>query len=261
MTKIIWMSDLHFKAQGDVLDHDPCIRLAAAIDHVNAHHADAAFCVVSGDMVNRGTTDDYAALAAQFATLTIPVMPMVGNHDDRRLLRDHFAVPVDAMEGFVQYAVPFADGVALCLDTQKTGSDAGAFCAHRLAWLRDALAKAATPVYLFLHHPPVSLGLPMQDQDRMEDPDPFLDLIAQSDVVRHLFIGHVHRPITGTLRSIPFATMRSVLYQAPPPLPAWDWNSFAPASEAPQIGILTFDAAGVQLQYDQFCAYEHGVTG
>ena len=260
MTKVIWMSDLHFTATGEVLGHDPRIRLAAAIDHINAHHSDAAFCVVSGDLANRGTDMDYAEVAKLLSTLSIPVMPMVGNHDDRALLRQHLEVPATTMDDFVQYSVSFADGVALCLDTQQTGADAGAFCAARLAWLKAQVAAAEGPVYLFLHHPPMALGLPMQDQDRMENPTPFLDLIAQNRAVRHLFIGHVHRPITGTIRGVPFATIRSVLYQAPPPVPEWDWDSFEPAQEAPQIGVLTFIAGDVQLQYEQFCPFAHGVT-
>ena len=260
MTKLIWMSDLHFVVEGDVLGHDPRKRLAAAINHINAHHADAAFCVVSGDMVNRGAVTDYAALAAQMAELTVPMLPMMGNHDDRRLLCDHFALPADQMADFVQYAVPFADGIAICLDTQKAGSDAGELCPLRLDWLREELEKAGGAVYVFMHHPPMVLGLPMQDQDRMEAPGAFLDVVASSDAVRHLFIGHVHRPIAGTIRGIPFATMRSVLYQAPPPSPAWDWSTFAPAREPPQIGILRFEADQVHLQYDQFCDYALGTS-
>lgn len=257
-SKLIWMSDLHFVAQGDVLGHDPRARLAAVIDHINHHHADAAFCVVSGDMVNRGSVGDYSALAAEMAALRVPVLPMVGNHDDRLILRDHFAVPADAMTDFVQYAVPFAGGIALCLDTQKAGADAGAFCAARLDWLRTTLAAAGAPVYVFMHHPPMALGLPMQDQDRMAEPEAFWDVIKASGAVQHLFIGHVHRPITGTIRGIPYATMRSVLYQAPPPVPAWDWSTFTPAPEAPQIGVLTFEDDHLRLQYDTFCDYACG---
>ena len=260
MSKLIWISDLHFTATGDVLGHDPRIRLQAAIDHINNHHADAVYCVISGDLVNRGTKEGYAALAEQLANLSVPILPMVGNHDDRRLLRDHFALPPGAMADFVQYAVPFRDGTALCLDTQETGEDFGTFCDRRLEWLQARLTKLAGPIYIFMHHPPMPLGLPMQDQDRLKDAGPFLDLVAGAGAVKHLFIGHVHRPITGAIRGIPYATMRSVLYQAPPPVPAWDWSTFAPATEAPQIGVLTTEADQIRLQYEEFCSYAVGTT-
>ena len=254
MTKLIWMSDLHFASDGDVLGHDPRARLRAAIAFINQHHADAAACVISGDLVNRGSARDYAALAELLATLDLPVLPLVGNHDDRALLRTDLPLPPDAMPDFVQYRVDVPWGRLLCLDTLLPGQDAGAFCNARADWLQAQIADAGDrPLYLFLHHPPMPLGLPMQDTDRMQDGDAFLDLIAGQPAVRHLFIGHVHRPITGTVRGIPYATMRSVLYQAPAPRPAWDWDSFAPAAEAPDLGVLTLTDGDVTLQYTQIC--------
>lgn len=253
------MSDPHFTHEGDVLGHDPRVRLKAAVDHINRHHADAQACVISGDMVNRGTRPDYKALQAILATLRIPVLPMVGNHDDRALFRETLPLPADCMADFIQYKVAVDGGLLVCLDTLKTGADAGEICPKRRAWLEQTLSDAGdTPVTLFMHHPPLPLGLPMQDGDRMEDGDTFLDLVAQFVCVKYMCIGHVHRPITGVVRGIPFATMRSVLYQAPPPVPAWDWSSFAPAAEDPALGVLTLHGADVRVQYEQFCTFETG---
>ncbi|MEY1557697.1 metallophosphoesterase [Yoonia sp. R2331] len=256
--RLIWLSDLHFTATGDVLGHDPRVRLDAAIDRINAHHADAAYCVISGDMVNRGTDADYAALAAQLGRLTVPVLPMVGNHDDRARLAANMHVPA-GLDGFVQYRIDTPDGVIACLDTLDPRADSGAFCAARLGWLTDVLKQGA-PTVLFMHHPPMPLGLPMQDQDRLAGGAAFLDAIAGFGNLRHLMIGHVHRPITGVVRGIPFATMRSVLYQAPPPQPAWDWDSFVPAAEAPAMGVVTLDRGAVTLQYHDICAYDVGLS-
>ena len=262
MVKLIWMSDPHFTHQGDVLGHDPRARLQAAIDHINTHHADAALCVISGDMVNRGTPADYQALKAQLASLGVPTFPMVGNHDNRDLFRVSLPLPGTCMADFIQYNVATPQGQLLCLDTQKTGSDAGEFCTSRSAWLRGRLQDAGDlPVYIFMHHPPMLLGLPMQDTENMENGAAFLDLISGFACVKYLFIGHVHRPITGAVRGIPFATMRSVLYQAPPPRPDWDWQTFQPSKEAPNIGIIQLSGGSVTMQYDQFCTASHGVTG
>ena len=260
MLKLIWLSDLHFVAEGDVLGHDPRVRVQAAIDFINRHHADSDLCVLSGDLVNRGTLEDYGALAERLSGLNLPVLPMVGNHDDRQLLRAALSLPEDGMADFVQYAVQTAQGMIICLDTQKPGSDGGELCAERRAWLQDVLrTHADTPAYLFMHHPPMALGLPMQDVDKLDDGEGVLDLICGHANVRHLFIGHVHRPITGTVKGIPFATMRSVLYQAPAPVPAWDWDSFQPGEEAPNLGVLTIGELGVNLQYVQFCSFDEGV--
>jgi hypothetical protein len=105
------------------------------------------------------------------------------------------------------------------------------------------------------------LGLPMQDGARVREGAALLDLLAAHGGVRQLCLGHVHRPISGCVRGIPFTTMRSVLYQAPPPRPAWDWSSFRPAAEAPALGVVTVEGQDVAIQFDEVCRYEMGVTG
>jgi len=259
--KLIWMSDPHFAAKGDVLGHDPRLRLDAAIQHVNTHHADAAFSVISGDLVNRGTAQDYATLAEQLSGLATPYLPMVGNHDNRTLFRQHLPVPADGMGEHVQYAVQTEAALLLCLDTLKAGSDAGEFCDARMAWLEDRLANADRPVILFMHHPPMPLGLPTQDTENLQDGKKLLDLVSRFDAVMQLCIGHVHRPICGNVRGSPFATMPSLLFQAPAPEPAWDWTNFAPAKEPPQIGVMRLNATDVTIQFQQYCRYDLGVNG
>lgn len=261
MTKLIWMSDLHFALVDDLLNHDPHVRLAAAIDHINEHHADAQMCIISGDMVNRETLEDYVGVRASLDALTVPYFPMVGNHDDRNLFKRALPLPGDCMVDFVQYKVRTRDGVMVCLDTKKEGSDAGELCQARLDWLQETLEQAeGLPVFLFMHHPPMPLGLPMQDADNLENGQDLIDLISNFDCVKYLFLGHVHRPITGVVGGIPFSTMRSVLYQAPAPRPDWTWDTFKPSEEAPNIGVIQFDGASVVLQYEQFCEFKMGVV-
>lgn len=253
------MSDPHFCAEGIVQGHNPRQRISAAVEHINAHHSDNDYCIISGDLVNRGTREDYLALKRHLDFLQIPYLVMAGNHDDRALLKSVFQMPEDCMSDFVQFAIQTSEGRILCLDTQKSGCDGGEFCPIRAKWLDTTLEKSGDiPVFIFMHHPPMALGLPMQDTDRMESGEEFLDLLRAHSNVRHLFIGHVHRPICGTINGIPYATMRSVLYQAPPPQPEWNWHSFTPAHEAPNLGILAISNANVTLQYTQFCGYEVG---
>ncbi len=260
MTKLIWLSDLHFVAEGLVQGHDPQQRLDMAVAHVNAHHPDAACCVVSGDLVDRATAADYRAVRAGLDKLAMPWLPMVGNHDDRALVRALLPVPTGGMSDFVQYAMTTDVGLIVCLDTLTPGADGGSFCAARQAWLHDCLARnVGMPALIFMHHPPMALGLPMQDSDRLAEGEALLDLLAEHPNVRQLCIGHVHRPITGNIRRMPFATMRAVLYQAPPPVPAWNWDSFVPAREAPALGVIHMKDGGVLLQYEQFCDAEEGV--
>jgi Icc protein len=262
MPKIIWLSDAHFLATGDAAGHDPRVRLAAAVDHVNARYGDADFAVISGDLVHDGGRADYQGFRKAVDRLNIPYFPMVGNHDTRDDFRAVLALPDDCMADYVQYCLPTDDGLILCLDTKKVGTDAGEMCAARLTWLEQTLSNAADqPVYIFMHHPPMALQLPALDTIGLENGAEFLDLIKRFPSVKHLFIGHVHRPICGTVRGIPFATMRALLHQAPAPHPAWNWDSFKAAQEAPNYGVVTIAGGDVNMQYIQFCTYERGITG
>ncbi|MCG3269141.1 metallophosphoesterase [Yoonia sp. I 8.24] len=258
--KIIWMSDPHFQATGTIDGLNPRVRLASAIEHMNTHHSDADFAILSGDLVGDEIAGDYSAIAPYLRRANIPVHPMVGNNDDRDGLRAHLDLPPQTMPDFIQYAIDLDGARLICLDTQKLGSHAGEVCSKRLAWLTQSLTECrAKPVYIFMHHPPMRLHLPMQDDIMLDGGDHFLDVIGEHDNVKHLFMGHVHRPTCGTVRNIPFATIGALSFQAPAPHPAWEWDSFVSPPEAPHYGVLYIHEGNVTLQYVQFCAYDAGL--
>jgi 3',5'-cyclic AMP phosphodiesterase CpdA len=261
LTKIIWMSDPHFQSEGTIDGLNPRTRLATAIEHANIHHADADFAILSGDLVGDDIDADYAAIASYLAKSAIPIYPMMGNNDDRDGFRKHLTMPAAVMPGFIQYVINIADGLVICLDTHKIGSHAGQFCDARQQWVNEVLHKAPDkPAYIFMHHPPLALGLPKQDEIMLEEDNAFLDLVSRHEHVKHLFMGHVHRPTCGTIRGIPFATLGALSFQAPAPRPEWDWESFVAPQEAPHYGVLHIENGDVALQYTQFCAFDVGIT-
>lgn len=259
MNNIIWMSDLHFRAEGKEAGIDPRARLTAAVDHINSVHADCAYCIISGDLVGAENLENYQALKVELDRLKCRYLPLLGNHEDRDLVRRIFELPENTMPDFVQFEVPADHATILCLDTHKSGVSSGELCQTRRDWLRDALNRAGgKPVHIFMHHPPMDLGLPSQDAIKLDEGEAFLDLITEFPNVAHLYMGHVHRLVSGTIRGIPFSTMKSVTFQAPAPKPAWTWDSFKTPPEAPLIGVLNIQGGNVTLQYEQFCTFETG---
>lgn len=253
MTKIIWMSDPHFQNEGTIGGLNPRLQLTAAIEHANTHHLDADFLVLSGDLLGDGIEGDYAVMASYLAKSDIPIHPMMGNHDKRDGFRRGLTLPANAMPDFVQYSLDTPDGIIICLDTHKIGSDAGQFCEVRQTWLNLVLTKAANKhAYIFMHHPPLALELPRLDEIMLEEDNDFLNLIRGHGNVKHLFMGHVHRAMCGTIDGFPFATLPALSFQVPAPRPAWEWETFKPASEAPQYGVLYIENGNVILQYTQF---------
>lgn len=259
MQKIIWVSDLHYDPHALVQGHDPRVRLKAAIDLINTQHADAACCVITGDLVETASPESYAALREALAGLRVPLLPLAGNHDDHAQLRAAFPLPAAAMDGFVQYAVDVEGHVLIALDTLDAGKASGLLCAARLTWLRSALAAAGDrPVSLFMHHPPVQLGLSMLDPDGLAEADAFWDVVDSYPSVRMVFAGHVHRATMSHRKGVTIATLPSVLYQAPAERPSWDWTSFAPAKEAPKLGVVHLGEDQTTIHLDEICAYDLG---
>jgi 3',5'-cyclic AMP phosphodiesterase CpdA len=139
---------------------------------------------------------------------------MIGNHDDRAHFAAVFPNKTRDASGFVQSRRRTGHGDFLFLDTVDPGYPSGRYCAPRLAWLEQRLAEAdGRPVYLFLHHPPFAIGIPGLDGMGVLDAEPLAGLLAATSGIRHLFFGHVHRPVWGTWQGIGFSAMRSLNHQ------------------------------------------------
>lgn len=258
--RFIWLSDCHYLTKGTPEGHDPRVRLQAAVDHISTHHADAEFCLISGDLSEDASIDSYRSVARILAGLPMPVYPMVGNHDDRANLRAVFDLPKMTAEPFVQYAIEARNSAILCLDTLTPGSGDGSLCPARLEWLHEALLKNRDrSVIVAMHHPPMPLGFPMLDPSRIAEGDELLNILEGAPNVVQLLFGHVHRMTSGVVRGVPFASARAVLYQAPQPRPAWDWDSFQPALEPPGLMSVHVTGRDVTIHHEQFCAHALGV--
>lgn len=257
--KLVWLTDLHFETTGLVAGHDPRMRLDAAAEFVSAYLSDADLCLITGDIVETATTGNYAEVANRLAQLPVPVCVVPGNHDDRSLLLQAFAMPGQVMPGFAQYAVERDGAVLMCLDTLVPGKDHGFLCQERLGWVADRLAEArGRPLIVALHHPPAAIGIPVLDADNLRNGAALLDLLSRHDGPVQVLAGHVHRSASVVAGGIPVRTQRAVLYQAPAPVPAWDWDSFAPPQEAPGLGLVTAQQGQITVHDLTFCSYDHG---
>ena len=116
--KIVHLTDLHLGPRELVrFGADQHQRLAAAIDQINALHADAALCVITGDLADRGDLAAYEDLRAELKALALPYRLILGNHDQRCPFLAVFPETVLSPGGFVQ-SEHDQDGVRLIfLDT------------------------------------------------------------------------------------------------------------------------------------------------
>ncbi|MEL6769135.1 MAG: phosphodiesterase [Pseudomonadota bacterium] len=214
MLKLIQITDCHLVPEGELLfESDPAKRLAAAIDSVIADQADADLVIFSGDLAHDGLPEAYALLRRELARLPMPWQILPGNHDDRAEMRAVFPELASDEDGFLQ-SFRDVDGARLVfLDTVDPGVHSGAYCARRRTWLANALEGAAgRPAHLFMHHPPMSIAMPRLDQYSLAEPEAFARVLEGHDI-RHIFFGHVHRPVSGSWKGIAFSSSPGTNHQ------------------------------------------------
>jgi 3',5'-cyclic-AMP phosphodiesterase len=216
--KIIQVTDCHMLPPGEkIFGSDPGRRLAACIRDINRNHADASLCIFTGDLAHNGDPVAYQHFRRCLAELQVPYRLLVGNHDDRAQLLHAFpATPLDE-NGFVQSVRDTDAGRFVFMDTVDAGVHTGAYCDQRRRWLHARLQESGNrPVYLFLHHPPFPISLPHLDVYGMKphDADALGALLRGFQNVRHIFAGHVHRPVSGSWQGIPFHASRGTNHQS-----------------------------------------------
>jgi len=210
--KIIQVTDVHL-GRRDLIRYGADLheRLDRCIDHINARHADAALCVFTGDLTDAGDAQAYADLKAALGRLSVPYRLLPGNHDLRANLIAAFPDNGSDDKGFVQSVFDTPEGRLVFLDSLAEGRVTGELCDDRLAWLDARLSEAAgKAAYVFLHHPPVELGLSLLDPLGLQQPQRLLDVLKRHGNVRYIFFGHVHRDIAVTAAGVPFSAQRGL---------------------------------------------------
>jgi 3',5'-cyclic AMP phosphodiesterase CpdA len=216
--KFVQITDLHIVPSGGVLhDLDPAERLARCVADINRHREEMDFCVFTGDLADRGEREAYELLREILVDLEVPHHLMLGNHDARGPFLDVFSDAPRDQNGFVQSQLVTDEGNFLFLDTLDEGNRTGVCCEQRREWLGERLREAGSrPVYLFMHHPPFDIGIPSMDNIKLDGVDSFARVLEDSANIRHLFFGHVHRPVSGSWHGIPFSALPSTNHQIGP---------------------------------------------
>lgn len=258
MMKIVHLTDTHLVAEGlKLYGLDPRARLDAAVADINRHHGDAEVVVITGDLTHWGEPEAYASLVDSLAPLHPPVIPLLGNHDDRAAFQIAFPGALEDAGGFVQGRRETAAGTLLFLDTNQPGTAAGWYCEERLAWLERELAALPSPAFIFMHHPPFDVGIAEMDRIGLTQAAAFRAVIEpHAGKIRHLFYGHVHRPICGSWLGIPTSTLRGTNHQVWLDFAAGD-ESLSFSYEEPAYAVVLVDETRVVIHSHDYL-YDRG---
>ena len=215
--KLVVFSDPHITCDRLIHGRSPGKWLRRAVDHAAQHHADAAGCVILGDLTDGGGREEYLALKEALAGLPLDCRLMLGNHDDRGNFLDVFAGAALDGNGFVQSAFDLGALRCILLDTLSPGEGAGSLDGGRLEWLAAALEASDRPCLVFLHHPPIITGSPGFDGIGLKQRAAFKALMGEHrQRVAGLFFGHCHMAIAGTVAGVPAFGVRSLVCQSLP---------------------------------------------
>ncbi|WP_417669743.1 phosphodiesterase [Roseibium sp.] len=207
--KLLQLTDIHLTKPGETIGgREPNQNLQAALTHALSHHPDADGLMITGDLSDWGDKADYERLKDTLNGLDLPVHLCIGNHDERDVFLSVFPDKADD-NGFVQAVVDLPVGTGLLLDTWGPDSHAGFYCETRQSWLDDTLSEVVGPVFLFMHHNPVPIGIAPMDKIMLQDADAFGQIVEKhATKIRHIFHGHCHLPLSGSLYGVPFSAPR-----------------------------------------------------
>lgn len=241
MHKVLWLTDPHLVEPDTTTSQTPAEawqRFGLCLEEIRREHTDAELLVLTGDLVQLNNPGAYGLLREELERLPMPYRLLVGNHDDRAAL--HGAFPdIPMVGGFVQGSDDIGETRLIYLDTQASEGHHGELSPSRIDWLAAQLeAASARPVLIFLHHPPMAIGVPALDKLSLLESDGLRALLQLRRAPTHLFCGHVHRNVSGRWGGHPFATLKSTNVQFAFAMQA---SRLIRCEEDPGYGVLLFD--------------------
>jgi len=212
------ISDLHIKA-GRKLAYgivDTAGMLERCIRQLLERPQQPDAIIVTGDLVDYGTSEEYGLLRELLAPLTMPVYLSPGNHDERGALRAGFPDHgyLRQWDPFIQYTIEEHAVRIVALDTVVPGQSGGALCNRRLEWLDRALgAQPKRPTIVTMHHPPFLTGIGHMDRIGLDDCSGLAQVISRHPQVERVLAGHLHRSITARFAGTVASTCPSPAHQ------------------------------------------------
>jgi Icc protein len=206
-TLVAQISDLHIKSPGQLAygKVDTAAALARCIAELNRFTPKLDVVVISGDLVDTPSAEEYAHLKELLESLTVPFVAVPGNHDDRNLLRSSLRDQLYAdPSGPLNIGLQVGPLDLFVLDSSVPGAAHGELTAATLTWLGAELAGSRErPALIFLHHPPFVTGITHMDVQNLRNAEAFAAVITAHPRVRLIASGHVHRGVLASFAGVP----------------------------------------------------------
>jgi Icc protein len=179
---IAQLSDPHMRLPPD--DEGSGAALAAAVGSVLALDPLPDAVIVTGDLADGASAQEYARVRELLEPLPMPVHLLPGNHDDPAVVPGDYSVRIGELR------------LVVC-DSTIPGRDDGDL---DLGWLEACLAEdRETPTIVAMHHAPIITGVGGIDALGLTNREGLAALLERSPQVRRVIAGHVHRGAFGVV--------------------------------------------------------------
>lgn len=215
-TLLVQISDIHIGGSED--GKDPIPRFEAVIEAIRSLPNAPDAVVVSGDLTDHGTAEEYQVVGEMLERLELPLYVLPGNHDDRGRMREACGLPGEGEEP-IRYSVEVGELRLVLLDSNVPGRDPGAFDAERLGWLDAELStEPERPTLLAVHHTPLMTGIPEWDAINLDpsDREALAEVVTRHPQLRAIVGGHLHRVAASSLAGCPVLSAPSAYLQVRP---------------------------------------------
>ncbi|MEM5477371.1 phosphodiesterase [Pacificibacter sp. AS14] len=209
MPAFIQITDTHIVEKGRFVckasDTNASLRKAVAYINKRLPSLGKIDCaIVTGDLTDTGTAEEYAHFSEIMADLDVPWIAIPGNHDTRETMRATFSQQ-DWMpsSGPIQWLRDFGPFAVLGLDTLLEGAHHGELSDLAFTFVDTQLSTlAGKPLVVATHHPWMHCGITEMDADNLRNGAALMERLEQYPGPTRMISGHVHRAITGQIGSV-----------------------------------------------------------
>jgi Icc protein len=204
--RIAQISDLHIKPPGALAYGlvDTAKALERCVAALNEFSPAPDFVVISGDLADTPTVEEYQYLTRLLAPLKLPFAGIPGNHDSRELMRAAFPLAYAFASGPLNQRIEAGELDLLLLDSSVQRKPHGMLEESTLRWLDNALASSSDrPALLFLHHPPFKAGIWHMDRQNLLNAGEFEAVVRRHPRVQLVGTGHIHRAALTMFAGVP----------------------------------------------------------
>lgn len=211
--RVLHLSDIHYRKSYST--KNPYEEMLSSMDSSFTRLQSVVSCamaqahldliVVTGDLCDDGSVEDYAFLKSYFDTLGIPVYVCLGNHD----IHENFYLGWCKEEKDGPYLRVFENQMTwICFDNAKHGYANGFVDEMRLSWLSNQLKNHANCIVLMHHQFEDLVGIPgLENRAQLQD-------VLMQDPPIAILNGHTHWAKSGKVGTIPYFTAPSVSFRA-----------------------------------------------